>query len=167
MAAAPQAVAHRADTVAIPNGPHLHAGPGIRIKGEITGCETLRIEGAVDGTVDASHVILCNGGSFLGTMNVDHAEITGSFDGTLNVRGQLVVKSGGSVAGTVRYGQMEVERGGDITGDIGRATSPVNDASHVAKAPAGSHRELEAAKRVLQDASAAAAPSKLGRWSPR
>jgi cytoskeletal protein CcmA (bactofilin family) len=146
---------------------HLHAGPGIRIKGDISGCETLRIEGDIDGTVTAGQVVICTGGSFLGTMNVDHAEITGGFDGTLNVRGQLVVRSGGSVAGTVRYGQMEVERGGDITGDIARAASSATQAAKSPTAAAPSARELEAAKRVLQEVSANASPSKLGRWVPR
>ena len=97
---------------------HLHAGPGIKLKGEITGCDTLRVEGAVDGNATARQLILCPGGSFLGTAEIDEAEIEGNFDGTLNVRGRLLLRSNGRIAGTLSYGEIEVERGGEIAGQI-------------------------------------------------
>lgn len=97
---------------------HLYAGPGIKLKGEIFGCDTLRIEGIVDGNATARHLILCPGGSFLGTAEIEEAEIEGNFDGTLNVRGRLILRNNGRIAGTLSYGEIEIERGGEIAGQI-------------------------------------------------
>ena len=46
------------------------------------------------------------------------AEIRGRFEGTLTVRKRLFIRATGRVMGTIRYGQIEVERGGRISGDI-------------------------------------------------
>ena len=97
---------------------HLYAGPGVKLKGEIVGCDTLRIEGIIDGNAAARQLILCPGGSFLGTAEIEEAEIEGNFDGTLNVRGRLVLRANGRVAGTLSYGEIEIERGGEIAGQI-------------------------------------------------
>jgi len=96
----------------------LHAGAGVKLKGDITGCDTLRVEGIVDGNATARQLILCPGGSFLGTAEIEEAEIEGDFDGTLNVHGRLFLRSNGRITGTLSYGQIEIERGGEIAGQI-------------------------------------------------
>ncbi|MDE1937988.1 MAG: polymer-forming cytoskeletal protein [Alphaproteobacteria bacterium] len=100
------------------NAAHVLAGPGVKLKGDITGCDTLRVEGIVDGTAVARQLIVCTGGSFLGTAEIEDAEIEGYYDGTLNVHGRLLLRSSGRIAGTLSYGQIEVERGGEIIGHI-------------------------------------------------
>ena len=49
---------------------------------------------------------------------IESAEIRGRFEGTLTVRKRLFIRATGQVTGTIRYGQIEVERGGRIAGDI-------------------------------------------------
>jgi cytoskeletal protein CcmA (bactofilin family) len=49
---------------------------------------------------------------------VDNAEIRGRFEGALNVSGRLLVHASGKVAAEVRYHQIEIERGGEISGQI-------------------------------------------------
>ena len=44
--------------------------------------------------------------------------IRGRFDGVLNVRRRLLIRASGRVTGTVRYGQIEIECGGQISGDV-------------------------------------------------
>ena len=46
------------------------------------------------------------------------AEIRGRFEGTLTVRKRLLIKATGKVVGTIRYGQIEIECGGQISGDV-------------------------------------------------
>ena len=41
---------------------HLFAGPGIMLKGEIAGCDTLRVEGVVDGNAAARQLIVSKAG---------------------------------------------------------------------------------------------------------
>ena len=100
------------------NPAQLYVGPGITLKGEIFGCDTLRVEGAIDGSATARQLILGHGSSFLGTAEVDEAEIEGTFNGTLTVQGVLVLRGTGRIEGTLGYGQIEIERGGVIAAQI-------------------------------------------------
>lgn len=97
---------------------HLYVGQSIKLKGEIIGCDVMRIEGSFDGSASARQLILCPGSAYLGSADVDDAEIEGSFDGTLHVRGRLLVRNKGRVAGNLSYGTLEIERGGEIDGQI-------------------------------------------------
>jgi cytoskeletal protein CcmA (bactofilin family) len=65
-------------------------------------------------------------GSFRGSAEIDIAEIHGQFDGSLTVREKLVIHATGRVSGTIRYGNLVVEEGGQLSGDVvhGAATAP-------------------------------------------
>jgi len=97
---------------------HLYVGLGVKLKGEISGCDLMRVEGVFEGTAQARQLVLCAGGSFVGTAQIDEAEVEGSFDGTLHVRGRLFLRSKGLIVGNFSYGQLEIERGGQIDGQI-------------------------------------------------
>ena len=97
---------------------HLYIGAGVKLKGEVAGCDMMRVEGNFEGTAEARQIILCAGGSFVGTATIDEAEVEGSFEGTLSVRGRLFLRNKGHIAGNFSYGQLEIERGGEIDGQI-------------------------------------------------
>ena len=63
------------------------------------------------------------------------AEISGSFEGTLVARELLMVRANGRVTGKVRYGRLEIERGGQINGDVRVYSSEGQDDKN-ARAPA-------------------------------
>lgn len=112
---APKAAAKRVLTV----------GPDIQMKGEITTCDRVVIEGAVDATLRDVHTVeLAESGALKGTAEVQDAEISGEFEGDLVVRGRLIIYSTGRVRGNITYGEIEIERGGQISGNIRN----VNDA---------------------------------------
>ncbi len=97
----------------------LTVGRDIILSGEITSCDVLVVEGRVEATLSNSHAIeISSTGHFKGKAEIDEGDINGSFDGTLTVRNRLLVRSTGKVTGIVRYGQLEVERGGEVTGDV-------------------------------------------------
>ena len=50
--------------------------------------------------------------------------VAGQFDGKLTVTGLLAVRPGGRVNGTIRYGEVEIARGGELTGDVDRKAVP-------------------------------------------
>jgi cytoskeletal protein CcmA (bactofilin family) len=58
-----------------------------------------------------------------GSTTIDEAEVRGRFEGDLVVHNRLLIKATGRVSGTIRYGQIEIECGGQIFGDI-QAQSP-------------------------------------------
>jgi cytoskeletal protein CcmA (bactofilin family) len=53
-----------------------------------------------------------------GRAEVEEAEIRGLYEGELTVRGQLLIRTTGRVSGIVRYGEVQVERGGRLTGAV-------------------------------------------------
>jgi len=97
----------------------LTVGPNIKLKGvEITDCDTLVVEGTVEATMDSRVIHIAEQGAFSGSADIDIAEIHGAFDGKLTVRQKLVIHSTGRVTGTVRYGRLVIEDGGQLAGDV-------------------------------------------------
>ncbi|MDX2094811.1 MAG: polymer-forming cytoskeletal protein [Alphaproteobacteria bacterium] len=112
----------------------LTVGPEIQMKGEITSCDRVVIEGLVDATMRDVHTVeLAESGALKGTAEVEDAEISGSFEGDLVVRGKLTIYASGRVRGNVTYGEIEIQRGGQISGNIRNAA----DAKAGANANAG------------------------------
>lgn len=109
-------------------GARMTVGPGIKLKGEISDCDTLAVEGTVDATLVGEVLEVAEGGRFTGTATVSDAEIHGHFEGDLTVSGVLQIRSGGHVTGTIKYGRIEVESGGEISGSVTRdeATAPAS-----------------------------------------
>ncbi len=114
----------------------LIVGREIRLSGEITACDKLVVEGRVEANLSDSHAIeIAPTGYFKGDAEVDEAVISGEFSGTLRVRGRLVVRATGRIAGEVRYGELEVEAGGKIVGQIDEfGTEPAAAAAQSASA---------------------------------
>ena len=100
-------------------GSKLTVGPNIKLKGvEITDCDTLVVEGTVEATMDSRVIQIAEQGAFRGSAEIDIAEIHGEFNGSLTVRQKLVIFSTGKVTGTIRYGKIVIEEGGQLSGDI-------------------------------------------------
>ena len=126
-------------------GSKLTVGPNIKLKGvEITDCDTLVVEGTVEATMNSRVIKIAEQGAFHGTAEIDIAEIHGKFDGTLTVREKLVIYGSGKVSGTIRYGKVVIEEGGELTGQIeagtrsGTSNSSTASASAWSKSSAGS-----------------------------
>ncbi len=102
-----------------PGESKLTVGPNIKLKGvEITDCDTLVVEGAVEATMDSRVIQIAECGSFTGSAEIDIAEIRGTFSGTLTVRQKLMIFSTGKVKGKIRYGKVVIEEGGQLSGEI-------------------------------------------------
>lgn len=97
----------------------LTVGPDIQMKGEITSCDRVVIEGVVDATIRDVHTVeLSETGTLKGTAEVEDAVISGSFEGDITVRGKLTVYNSGRVRGNITYGEIEIQAGGQISGSI-------------------------------------------------
>src|SRR4051812_43999765 len=97
----------------------LIVGAGMSVSGTITACDRLVAEGTVDAKLDGcQQVIVTETGVFRGTVATDNADVHGRFEGELVVQKRLLVRAGGQVAGTVSYGEIEIECGGKISGQI-------------------------------------------------
>jgi len=97
----------------------LIVGREISLSGEITACDRLVVEGSVEANLaNCRDIDIAESGLFKGSASIDDAEVRGRFEGTLNVRRRLLIRATGKVIGTVRYGQIEIECGGQISGEI-------------------------------------------------
>lgn len=107
-------------------GKRLTVGPGISLSGEITACDRLVVQGSVQVTLNETRAIeITEGGRFTnGKAEVEEAEISGTYEGELTVRNRLLIRSTGRVQGTVRYGELEVERGGKLSGQVSMLETP-------------------------------------------
>jgi len=102
----------------------LSVGRGTTLSGEVTSCDKLFIEGSVDAKLTNCRIIeIAEGGLFKGSTTIDEAEVRGRFEGDLVVHNRLLIRATGRVSGTIRYGQIQIECGGQIFGDI-QAQSP-------------------------------------------
>ena len=97
----------------------LIVGREITLSGEINSCDRLIIEGSVEANLQNCHEVeLAESGLFKGSATIDEIEVRGRFEGHLTVRKRLLIRATGRVSGTIRYGQIEIELGGQISGDV-------------------------------------------------
>jgi cytoskeletal protein CcmA (bactofilin family) len=93
---------------------------GITIQGgEILGCAHLAIAGEAYSTIDRCEKLeIMENGIFKGSASVAEAEISGYCKGTLVVRDTLRITRTGHVVGSIQYGRLQVEDGGQIEGEM-------------------------------------------------
>lgn len=126
----PPAVPERPAAVAATSAPaaddpekkRLIVGNGISLAGEITACDRLVVQGSVQVTLNQTRAIeITESGRFTnGKAEVEEAEISGVYEGELTVKKRLLIRKTGEVKGTVRYGELEIERGGRLSGTVAR-----------------------------------------------
>lgn len=108
------------------DGKRLIVGRDISLTGEITACDVLVVEGKVEASLADSRMIeIAESGIFKGHAEIENAEIAGRYEGNLTVRDRLYVRATGKVVGTIRYGRLEIECGGELVGDVQVLARPV------------------------------------------
>lgn len=122
----------------------LIVGRDIELSGEITECDKLVVEGHVEIKLPGARVLeVAPSGFFKGDAEVDEADISGRFEGDLTARERLIVRSGGRVNGTVRYGRIVIESGGEIAGDM-RTLDSSEESSDSPETPDGDKADRDA-----------------------
>ena len=110
-----------------PSSPHMEqaesrtmiVGRGVRLSGDIKSCNRLVVEGIVAATLHDCHDMeIAENGHFKGNASSEQAEIRGRFDGELVVSKRLLIHASGHVSGTISYGEIEIERGGKVSGTV-------------------------------------------------
>ena len=100
-------------------GSKLIVGRDIQLKGEITACDKLVVEGTVEAEINDARVIeVAPTGHFKGDAQVDEADVSGRYEGRLTAKDKLTVRSTGRVSGSIRYGRIVIEAGGQVSGDM-------------------------------------------------
>ena len=96
----------------------LTVGRNIHLEGKVGSCETLVVQGKIEATAESRVLRIAEAGVYNGEIEVETAEISGRFDGKLLARKRLIIHSSGRVSGSIRYGGLRIDEGGEISGDI-------------------------------------------------
>ena len=103
----------------------LIVGRAIELRGEITSCDHLIVEGYVEVSLPGGRILdVADTGKFMGTAEVEVADISGRFDGELTARDRLIIRATGRITGAVRYGRIVIESGGEIAGEMKTLDAP-------------------------------------------
>lgn len=94
----------------------LTVGRGIRLVAKVCECESLTVEGHLEAAAHANSLVVVEGGCFMGSAEVEEAEISGTVEGNLTVSKRLTIRPTGRVSGTTRYQEIVIEAGGQILG---------------------------------------------------
>jgi cytoskeletal protein CcmA (bactofilin family) len=95
----------------------LVVGKGISLQGTVSDAERLVVEGTVESQmIQAQQLFVSHAGVFKGEVQVEEAEIAGTFDGTITANGSLVIRATGKVLGVARTKRLSVEEGGQLSG---------------------------------------------------
>lgn len=94
-------------------------GPGMQVIGDCVTTGSLRIEGAVKGTVRAGKAVVVGKEGFVdGDIETQDAVISGRVVGTLTIGSRLEVHATCRIEGTIRARRMQLEEGASLDGQI-------------------------------------------------
>ena len=97
----------------------LTVGKGLSLAGEISACDILVVEGKVEAKLsDGKLLEITESGQFRGSVEIENADIAGRYDGDLTVHGRLTLRGTGRITGIIKYGELEVNAGGQIIGEM-------------------------------------------------
>ena len=96
----------------------LMIGEGVIITGTIKANSKVTIQGTVDGDIECNSIIISKSGNVIGKIKTDTITVEGKAEGEINADDVLNIKSQGHVSGKVFYGEIQIEEGGKISGEI-------------------------------------------------
>ena len=104
----------------VSSGGSSFLGPSLRIKGEITGNEDLRLESNFEGSISLGGFRLTVGASSRvdGEIVAREVIIAGEVTGNISARDRLEIKNGSSVAGDLSTARILIEDGAYFKGAI-------------------------------------------------
>ena len=97
----------------------LTVGRNIILNGEIRSCEKLVVDGTVEAKLEEAHsIVISSSGHFKGNADVNDADISGTFEGTLSAKNLIIIRKSGKIIGSLSYGRITIEDGGQVVGDM-------------------------------------------------
>ena len=96
----------------------LMIGEGVTITGTIKANNQVTIQGTIDGDIECNSVTINKSGNVKGKIKTDTMTVEGKAEGEMNVNTVLNIKSEGHVNGKVFYGEIQIDEGGKISGEI-------------------------------------------------
>ncbi|HXY59274.1 MAG TPA: polymer-forming cytoskeletal protein [Methylocystis sp.] len=94
----------------------VYIGEGVSLSGAIQAQDTVVVDGSVDGEIACSQLIVGPTGVVNGAISVSEADVYGKVGSDITVKQLLIVRASGRIEGKWTYGEIEVEKGGVLSG---------------------------------------------------
>jgi len=94
-------------------------GPGMKIVGDCSSDGTIRVEGQVEGSVNASKsVVVGKDGVVLGDIVTQDAIVAGRVNGSVNAESRVELQATCRVEGDIRSRRIKLDEGGQVDGQL-------------------------------------------------
>lgn len=93
-------------------------GEGVVFKGSINAPEKVVVHGTVDGEIIARDLLVGPTGTITGRVSVDQADIQGKVFEHIEAKICLSLRKTGRIEGSASYGDIEIEKGGVLSGNV-------------------------------------------------
>ncbi|ULO24937.1 polymer-forming cytoskeletal protein [Methylocystis sp. SB2] len=121
-----------------------YIGAGVTLKGEISASDLIIVDGAIEGDVSARVIQVGQGGVIRGKVSATEADVSGWISDHIEIKQLLVVRATGRVEGKITYGEIELEKGAVIAGEL-TAIDDYRAAKAAPAKPAAERVEIAAA----------------------
>lgn len=113
-------------------------GPGMRIVGDCSSDGTIRVEGKVEGSVNAGKsVVVGKDGVVKGDIATQDAIIAGTVDGSVTAESRVELQASCRVQGDIRSRRVKLDEGGQVDGQLHMGATAVQRAAGSKPAPSG------------------------------
>lgn len=114
---------------------NLIIGEGVTVTGTFVIPSKAVINGSLNGELTADEIMVGKAGKLTGKITARNADVHGETHDTLTIANHLILRSTGKIHGRATYGELEIERGGLVSGTV-----LPEDASHAAATSAPPQR---------------------------
>jgi len=109
---------------------NLIIGEGVTVTGTFVIPNKTMINGSLNGELTADEIMVGKAGKLTGKITARNADIHGETHDTLTIANHLILRSTGKIHGRATYGELEIERGGLVSGTV-----LPEDAAHASSTP--------------------------------
>jgi cytoskeletal protein CcmA (bactofilin family) len=96
----------------------LFVGEGVVLKGNFDIPDIASISGVIEGELTAKQVIVEASGVIRGKVTGESVDVRGEIAEHLTATRSLIIRPSGKVSGAISYTEIEIEKGGQIYGDL-------------------------------------------------
>jgi cytoskeletal protein CcmA (bactofilin family) len=93
-------------------------GEGVKLTGNFVVPDIASISGTIEGELTAREILIGSTGILKGKVTADVVDVRGEIHDNLTANKSLFIRSTGKVIGTVQYAEIEIEKGGDLQGNL-------------------------------------------------
>jgi cytoskeletal protein CcmA (bactofilin family) len=115
---------HTSNTIRLPDSTPCRSaawlGPSLHVKGDITGCDDLLIDGSVEGTIqlDERRLTVGSAAKLKADINALDVVVSGQVKGNVRATRRIEIKKDASVIGDLTTAEIMIERGANFKGSI-------------------------------------------------